>query len=262
MGVQQIVDIPIELEREIFEIAAYDDPQFAPRLMLVARRVHDWIRLILFSVLRLSCARPAPLPLFDQESTKRLSLNFHCLKQSAPHIRHLLVQNLPVEEIAEILKYCARIENLALWILRGVFTPLIPTIANLRLRQLSFDPSCFFISYDEDIPIPFNQPMFHYITHLEIINVTQSWTKWKELSTIPYLSHLTLAGVVGKELIDNVLEECKWLKRLVIYSYAGIGASDPVGQLIEGNPRVVALLPGKDPAGQWERCARRKSEFL
>jgi len=42
MGVHQITDIPIELEREIFELAVYDDPQCAPRLMLVARRVHDW----------------------------------------------------------------------------------------------------------------------------------------------------------------------------------------------------------------------------
>lgn len=207
---------------------------------------------------------PTPLPLFDQESTKGLSLDFSRLKQSAPHIRHLLVQNRPVEEIAETLKYCTRIENLALWILRGVFTPLIPIVENLRLRQLSFDPSCFFISYDEDIPIPFNQPMFHHITNLEIINATPSWTKWKELSSIRYLSHLTLAGVVSKELIDNILAECKCLKRLVIYSYAGtsIGASDLVGQLIKDNPRVVALLPRKDPADQWERRARRRSEFL
>jgi len=42
MGVEQVIDIPIELEREIFELAVYDDPQCAPRLMLVARRVHDW----------------------------------------------------------------------------------------------------------------------------------------------------------------------------------------------------------------------------
>lgn len=188
-------------------------------------------------------------------------MDFSRLKQFAPHIRHLLVQNRPVEEIAEILKYCTQIENLALWMLRGVFTPLIPIVENLRLRQLSFDPSCFFISYDEDIPISFNQPMFHHITNLEIINSTPSWTKWKELSSIPYLSHLTLAGVVSKELIGNILAECKCLKRLVIYSYSGTGASDPVGQLIKGNPRVVALLPRKDPADQWERRARRASEF-
>jgi len=42
MGVQGVIDLPIELEREIFELAAHDDPRCAPRLMLVARRVHDW----------------------------------------------------------------------------------------------------------------------------------------------------------------------------------------------------------------------------
>jgi len=206
--------------------------------------------------------KPSPPSLFHQESTKGLSLDFSRLKEFAPHIRHLLVQNRPVEEIAEILKCCTQIENLALWILRGVFTPLIPIIENLRLRRLSFDPSCFFISYDENIPIPFNQPMFQHITSLEIINATPSWTKWKELSSIPRLSHLTLAGVVSKELIDNILAECKCLKRLVIYSYVGIGAYAPIGQLIEGNPSVLSLFPRKDPADQWERHARRKLDFL
>jgi len=42
MGVQKIIELPIELEHEIFELAVHDDPRCAPRLMLVAHRVHDW----------------------------------------------------------------------------------------------------------------------------------------------------------------------------------------------------------------------------
>lgn len=259
MAVQRIIELPIELEREIFELAVHDDPRCAPRLMLVAHHVYYWIQPLLLSVLRLSYVKPTPLPLFNHGSTK---LNLCRLKQSAPLIRHLLVQNRPVEEIAEILKYCVRIENLAIWVLRGVFTPLIPFIENLRLRQLSFDPSCFFISYDEDIPIPFDQPMFHHITHLEIINATPSWMKWKELSSIPNLSHLSLAGVVSMELIDNILAGCKSLKRIVVYSFAGMGAFDEIRQLNKVDPRVMAQLPVKDPADQWERRARGGSWFV
>jgi hypothetical protein len=35
-------ELPIELEREIFEIAASSYPKCIPRLVLVARRVHSW----------------------------------------------------------------------------------------------------------------------------------------------------------------------------------------------------------------------------
>jgi hypothetical protein len=68
--------------------------------------------------------------------------------------------------------------------------------------------------------------------------------------------------VVSRELIDNILIECKSLKRIFIYSYAGMGAFDEVGQLNKVDPLVVALLPIKDPVDQWERRARGRSEFL
>ncbi|KAJ7847805.1 hypothetical protein B0H14DRAFT_3453508 [Mycena olivaceomarginata] len=43
-------ELPVELERKIFEIAAQSNSMFIPTLLLVAHRVKTWLEPMLYSV--------------------------------------------------------------------------------------------------------------------------------------------------------------------------------------------------------------------
>ena len=59
--------------------------------------------------------------------------------------------------------------------------------------------------------------MFRCILYLEIINITPSWNKWRELPQIPHLTTLRLAGSVSRDLVSNILLKCDALLTLVVY---------------------------------------------
>ena len=271
--------LPYELERDIFELAYLEHPECALQLLLTARRVHIWWACLLFiffqftnhclfrrtepllyRVLRFSDRKITPPNLVADNDKKTINLTL--LRRISKHVHHVLLRNCTVKEIITILELCTEVENLALWAIRGILTPLIPLLTIRPIKRLSFDPSCFFMSYDETNPIPFSHSMFHKITHLEIINATPSWTKWHELSSMPNLTHLALAGTVTPELIEKLLEECTELENVLVYyfsptppcRFAGLGASRSSEPMIKS----LTMSAYTDDLGEtWEQAARR-----
>lgn len=175
-------------------------------------------------------------------------------------VQNVLLQKRTSTEIASVLECCPNVSNLALWIIQGTCTHLIPIIEKMPLRKFSFDPSYFFENYASDLSIPFNQPIFLRLTHLEIINATSSWSKWRQLALLPNLTHLAVAGMVNQQLINHVLEECKALELFIMF-YLTMGFL--VGELTfpQQDDRVVLLKSVEDHLDHWEKGARGEEDF-
>lgn len=176
------------------------------------------------------------------------------------HVQNVLLQKRSATEIASVLECCPNVHNLALWIIQGTCSHLIPILEKMPLRKFSFDPSYFFENYAADLSIPFNQPIFLNLTHLEIINATSSWSKWKQLALLPKLTHLAVAGMVNQQLIDHVLEGCTALELFIMF-YLTMGFL--VGELTfpQKDDRVVLLKSVEDHLDHWEKGARGEEDF-
>lgn len=187
-------------------------------------------------------------------------IDFGRLRQYGRHVRYILLQNRPSQEIGGILECCPNVHNLALWIIHGSCAHLIPILEGLPLRRFSFDPSYFFENYAHDFSVPFDQPLFHNLTHLEIINATSAWSKWKQLAYLPKLTHLALAGVVNQQLINCVLKECRTLELFVMFY---LSTHYLEGDVIfpQKDPRVVFLKSVIDHLNHWEVGARGEEDF-
>jgi hypothetical protein len=171
----------------------------------------------------------------------------------------------------DILQHCPDVENLALWLPQPMTrvdcqTTILPLLEDLaisgKLKRLSFDPSFFFRNSSAHIPIPFNQPAFNSITHLEIINFSFSWSKWSQLSEMPRLTHLgTEYSLLGATLAGTLFEACKGLQLLVLLQLNHDPTQHEYPQNTwEMDSRVVILcseqLPATAPIESWEIGAR------
>ncbi|KAF8149392.1 hypothetical protein B0H34DRAFT_733582 [Crassisporium funariophilum] len=256
MASSQEIYLPAELEREIFEIAASAYPSCVVELVRVARRVQEWVSPELYRVLRAGEGRVVP-PIYCSESDvgSPRTLDIPRLKNIGPHVQHILLQKWHVSEIQEILKYCPNVRNLALWIVRGSCLPLLPVLSTLSIRRLSFDPLLFFPSHHE-YHIPFDQPLFWNITHLEIINAPSEWKSWHKIALMPKLSHLALSGELNQALLDDILENCTLMELLIVISETEEGMTNE-----QHDRRVVVLEPSWDYLDHWELGARGGDDF-
>ena len=278
--------LPIELEREIFKLMYFVDPTQAMGLMLVAKRVHIWfvtsstlisafkflltrrnrrIEPLIYRIFQIGDSKIFPRVFIEDGTTRCHSrtLNVPLLKRFGGHARHILFRVLPVDDIVQILKYCPSVTNIAFWAIRGILhthlKPLLTSFSNLT--YLSFDPSCFFINYEEDgDPIPFHLPMFRNISCLEIINVTPSWNKWRELAQIPHLTTLRLAGSVSRDLVSNILLKCDALQTLVVYLCNWkddvLNEFNSTNEEVRKGKRILTRVYEDDLAECWVRWAK------
>ncbi|KAF9483105.1 hypothetical protein BDN70DRAFT_874154 [Pholiota conissans] len=282
-GCVYISRLPAELEREIFEIAASISPESILSFVLLARRFRIWFEPELYRIIRSGeDGRVVPPPLYDDEKEirhrsparnvlqrfKRAApirdskvLRLERLRQFGPWVNHILLQNRTAHEIKQVLEACPNVSNLALWIIHGSCTPLISTLENLpQLNRLSFDPTSFFVNFTPDFSVEFDQPMFRNLTHLEIINVSSSWTKWRQLALLPKLTHLALANVADQTFIDRILNECALLEVFVMF-YMDLYTLGDLVSLVQKDPRVVLLLSVVDHLAHWEDGARGGTDF-
>ncbi|KAF7304591.1 hypothetical protein HMN09_00862200 [Mycena chlorophos] len=100
--------LPLELEREIFELAAWHDQATSLALVLVASRVRIWIEPLLHRVIYVK----TPEKLLDLQ--RRLE-NYPA---HAPHIRHLLITSATTEmypAVQYLLHACANLVHFGFW---------------------------------------------------------------------------------------------------------------------------------------------------
>ena len=262
-----MVSLPLELERLIFEMAALQDTNHDSRvrILLVAKRVHEWyvkvyiIILILNSfrrvrpiVYRVAIARVVP----DGGVTIPNWRNAQ-ITDVAPFARYLLVGSSPASlifstsHLIELLSALRNVENLAIWLRSFIVPRVLKEMNNLPLRVVSFGPAD--ISLDEAIN---DCPALRNITHLEIVSMKGlAWNDVKVLIEFPNLTHLCFEIKMENGVILDLLRHCPSLQAMICLKLTLLIGDCTIES---DDPRFLVLRDGMelgDFVQEWERSA-------
>ncbi|KAF8655005.1 hypothetical protein AX16_003309 [Volvariella volvacea WC 439] len=231
---------PREIERMIFEIAARDGKQnVLPQLMKVAWRVRLWLRPILYETVRYPVVKG---DFGYARGQSRHYIHNLCLFGDAPSLSAL-----------DFLATCPNVYNLALWCkpephrTRSYTFPaqyypssspgtlcVSPSSALQTLthvltspfRHLNTPPLLRLSAYLATSlfygrPIDYNHLIFKNLTHLEILDLWPSSTRWQRgnnLGCLKELRYLAFSYAVwDMEIVRNVLRECGKLELLIMW---------------------------------------------
>ncbi|KAJ7060145.1 hypothetical protein C8F01DRAFT_1254261 [Mycena amicta] len=186
--------LPPELERNIFELAGWNDRDTMSRLLLVAGRVYLWIQPLLHRVVRV----------WDLRQTLNVSKSAHA------HIRHLaLTIPLPRSTITKTLNLCNNLTALALWT-GETYPELLVDMQSLKnLTRLSVDLFNLLGGHRGfEVPTPeqFRKAPFAKLTHLDVFSGTPSARIIPVFSMFPALTHLAFSEDFAPDYIKNVLD--------------------------------------------------------
>ncbi|KAF8907955.1 hypothetical protein CPB84DRAFT_1822373 [Gymnopilus junonius] len=244
--------LPPELERQIFELAASGSSRSAATLILVARRVKEWIEPELYKIIFFAPPLPSFPPIYhyteyDLSDRVKLPLFYKATK----HAKHVLLYSVTWHIVAEILQNCTRVENLALWETYD-YRYAKYVIQALPIQRLSLD------LFTMGVETPFDESPFHNITHLQLSNIFFDRQKTCEkLALLPKLSHLAVEQPIS-DFAQDILDSCKSIEVLVCfvrsYQQYSTGVSDK---------RVVLLSLSDDYDGieEWKADALGKEDF-
>ncbi|KAJ7632885.1 hypothetical protein FB45DRAFT_1027009 [Roridomyces roridus] len=230
--------LPAELEKEIFETAAFFEPASIPTLLLVARRVKIWIEPLLLRVFSV------PAPSSYNLRNFRHSFAAHVLqelfgKSECPtlwhpeRVRHLL---LHYSILHSILAECNNIVDLAIGSQCDTST-LLSLSLPFKLQHLSAPVAPFLLASDLSLP------PFANITHLDVLDratEAEGWSTWSCLAELPCLTHMSFhENFMPSSVCAGALEHCKSLIILAVlwpieearlatdYAYLHLDFEDP-----------------------------------
>ncbi|KAF7336119.1 hypothetical protein MVEN_02159000 [Mycena venus] len=204
------VSLPTELERGIFELAAWQSPETITTLILVARRVCIWIEPQLYRVVL-------------SRDTERLQ---QMMRSKPPeflrnHVHHLAIcSSIPRNDITLILSTCTHVHDLAVWT-GDTYPELLADIRKLtNLQHLSIDLFELF-GGDDQFQLPcVDELPFAHLTHLDIFTGEPEDPPpeklWPVFGMLPCLTHLSFTDFYIREMVQMALDTCPVLQLLVI----------------------------------------------
>ncbi|KAF9050188.1 hypothetical protein BJ165DRAFT_991443 [Panaeolus papilionaceus] len=178
--------LPPELERIIFEMAAYDIVSKYPaansaiNLQLIAKHVQCWVQPIVYRVFAEMLDHDDMIPGF------RTYRKYPTLKQKAgPLIKVFLCSTMQpgvgLWSLKDLLQHCPNIENLAMWCNSGALPALHTIISSFQhLKRFS-------ANFEKMTREQMLDPVFHRLTHLEIFGDI-CWDILLELKNLTHLS--------------------------------------------------------------------------
>ncbi|KAJ6587590.1 hypothetical protein DFH09DRAFT_230789 [Mycena vulgaris] len=234
--------LPLEIEREIFELAARATPERIPLLLAVSHPVKTWIEPIRFRTIVFS-EFPNPNMYSEEPAGHYMSMaQFLHVLDSKPlsffrdHVRHLYFAH--IYKPAQMRKViCACNAATSVVICEQVEPSLLPILSALPLQRLTINLGDLFPGGPD-----FSHALFSTITHLEISEPTPSdWGTWSGLTHMLKLTHLALEHV-GSDVYMGALRNCKSLAVLLCISWgsAEFGSDNFL------DPRFVALSQRSD----------------
>ncbi|TFK71471.1 hypothetical protein BDN72DRAFT_958035 [Pluteus cervinus] len=252
LGPQQV--FPPEIEETIFSLAVQTDWANATNLILVAKRIHQWLIPQIYKV----------AIFYDSRSEDRPTFSSRALIRHGEHVRHILFytgSSALVHQPEECLAWCPNLLNVALWIVPSDLydSNLVNQLLRVRLTHLSFDFSCFRVAFERnpEILLPISFPS---VTHLELVN-TQSFVSPQELDEyFPAVTHLALNAAVDllASITNDILE--LWTDRIrVLIWYVGVSYQQQAPSVLSksdypdssSDPRHVVIEYGRGFVGTW-----------
>ncbi|KAJ6501849.1 hypothetical protein C8R45DRAFT_974491 [Mycena sanguinolenta] len=260
--------LPPDLEREVFEFAAFTNLRTIPILVLVAQCVRSWIEPLLYR----------NLSVFDDDDRFRRGDGANviristtdCLKvmesKSASffhdHVRHLALTNVPSNAGALIILRCSGALGLAIFQTAPNSTWL-PAIAAMGPLQISVDINPLFGYYGVD----FHHHVFARLSHLDLFEVPASKSWVTDICDLPHLTHLSFNfEAENRTNIDPtacrlILAECKTLEALILIFSDALDREEYDGcQFFSDDPRSVTMVVDAF-LEDWERGATGRDDY-
>ncbi|KIM47127.1 hypothetical protein M413DRAFT_23391 [Hebeloma cylindrosporum] len=242
-------DLPVELQREIFIVAAAVDYASALRLVLVAKRVNSWVQPCIYDMVALGA-----------NDTKLFMRTVDSIPPEffAVHVKKLCLSvSVGARNAKRILSTCTGVTDLAFWVNYLETYPrhsIVPLISPLPLRRLSIEMKHFLSLFTGPEP---DHGWCETLTHLDII----FWTH--ELSpAIPHLEKLSSLTHLALRLRHSQAQEAsllaivsarRSLKVLVIFDES----DNPEDITWPADPRIVYLPYPSNVVREWEAQAEQ-----
>ncbi|KAJ7138876.1 hypothetical protein C8R46DRAFT_604606 [Mycena filopes] len=216
--------LPLDLERQIFELCAESRPVLIPKLMLVAWRVKEWVEPLLYRTIALHGSLDIDgYPIF---TAQRL---LHAMYQNSALFGNS-VRNLYLYQprglssanpsILRILSYCSGVTNLTLGARFGHYEApadrrCIEIIAKMPLTRLHSDSRTLLRLLEP------NNPLFTTLTHLGLSQASvllEPEALCARLAQLPSLTHLAVdhRGML-QACCPALLQMCAALRVLVFF---------------------------------------------
>ncbi|KAJ7211981.1 hypothetical protein C8J57DRAFT_1399068 [Mycena rebaudengoi] len=223
--------LPFELERRVFETAAFSRPVSVPAMMLVAWRVKLWVEPLLYRTLVFTESNRLldSLPVLTQEMFKRIVRTKPILLRDA--VRNVMIRYegyVYEADVADIVHACLGIENL-----------------NFEIKP-EYRPSAL---------------LFTHLTHLDLFywfNQANSTAEARtRLGDLPQLTHLSVPSHTsnsGTPILAHLLDVCKSLRALIVLAAPLTPPTDEIAFLAENDVRFVTVWP-HDRIADWQRGA-------
>ncbi|KAJ7089494.1 hypothetical protein C8R43DRAFT_1050600 [Mycena crocata] len=208
--------LPVELEREIFELAAHSRPCSVPTLMLVASRVKAWVEPLLYGTIFVAQSyepEPSGYPTLSGSDSFLDVIRAKPTTLLRASVRHVFASS---QDATWLLSTCLQIENL--FVIGLGLEEHLTTLAALQLKRLCCSLVEIFLSISK---IDFTHQLFSHLTHLWHFAHVGKAELWSGLALIPHLTHLTFSHPGFLPLYLGFLDTCKSLRVLVHREFGG-----------------------------------------
>ncbi|KAF7333595.1 hypothetical protein MSAN_02418500 [Mycena sanguinolenta] len=222
---------PPDLERTVFETTAHFYPETIHSLLLVCRRVYEWIDGMKYATVtvniwnrRIRGTCPVDVLLREIQSQSKPASFFH------RHVQRLYVSGARSWgedniDLRQLFSACSGIHNLVLYLDRRTIDSLHSDLAAIRPRRLAVlqGPSLLAQHVDQ------HTEMFTLLTHFYIVNdalLSIPFLRRHDpsplppyLARLPALTHFAMGGAFGTRtvtLAKDILVTCKTLQVFVL----------------------------------------------
>ncbi|KAF7312841.1 hypothetical protein MKEN_00968000 [Mycena kentingensis (nom. inval.)] len=259
---QQEPRLPFDLERYIFEFAAFEDPQLIHTLVLVAHRVSAWIEPLRFQVVRLNNSPPA-IQFFRlvRNGTKPPAY-------FAANVKHILLEHMVFREnrdIQRIVRMCTGVTDLG-----TTYRFNSPAFLDIfgalpRLERLTIDLCALFTFRRTRVRIDPRHAALARVTHLTLHDrIGERETRARVCAALPDMPALTHVRLMLPDLQDGLPELevlLERLPRLEVMLLSGVqdAREDSPDQEVVRDVRLVVVggWPSYDKFwAEWEAAAR------
>ncbi|KAJ6520384.1 hypothetical protein C8R45DRAFT_1086248 [Mycena sanguinolenta] len=234
-------NLPVELQREIFEIAVrsnHKDASLKLNLSLVAHYVHLWVDTVFYKMVTILC---------DASGTKFLEL-IHSKPPGffGPVVKSLLLVGVRAPSCARILSTCTGVQSLAWWALDNA--PLVlSAVSQLPLQRLVVGYKNLII-FTAALPPPV---WLTTLTHLDTSAPSRFDGDLNRLGRLPRLTHVSLFAPNDTVFhAQTVVDSCPNLQILVM-PLDKYRAATPVSLV---DSRIVGVVSDSADGfiGDWE----------
>ncbi|TFK69496.1 hypothetical protein BDN72DRAFT_878452 [Pluteus cervinus] len=244
---------PPEIEEYIFSLCLQDGLDSCKPLILVAKRVYQWLRPHFYKVAifhdgKRQCGRPR----FDSR----------LLKTHGPYVRHILFWGMRgidiseetrgshVQKHATYLSWCPNVVEVALWDFDTSYHEnLIDQLLALPVKRLSFDITLF---HNELTNSSITKPIsFRSVTHLHLIGKEITLQVKKLNKYLPSITHIAINE--ARHLSAQGILDC-WGNQLEILIWYINRSSSNHESGVPDDPRIVIIDQPRDYVEDWYRA--------